>query len=68
MEYGFSDWFACPECNASDEVSTLAYKREIVFECHGCGLTSEYVIGEDIGIKGLDLEAIADVADEQICD
>lgn len=68
MGYRFRDWFACPECGHSDDVSALAHKNDIVFECYGCGLTSEFVFGKDIGLKDLDPDAIADAADEQTTD
>jgi len=63
MEYRFREWFACPECGARDDVSTLAHEVEIAFECYECGLTAEYVIGEDISLQNLDVDAIAEAAD-----
>lgn len=62
-EHRFRDWFACPDCGADDGVSSLAHGTEIVFECHSCGLVSEYVIGQDVSLQNLDLAAIKDLAD-----
>lgn len=66
MGHEFQDWFACPGCGERDGVSSLAHRTEIVFECYECGLVSEFVIGEDISLRNLDVDAIADLADEQI--
>lgn len=65
MEYSFQDWFACPKCGERDGVSTLAHETEIVFECYECGLVSEFVIGEAISLRNLDVEAIAELTDAQ---
>lgn len=64
MGYSFQDWFACPNCDEREEVSTLAHMTEIVFECYECGLTSAFVIGEDVSLKNLDIDAIADRTDD----
>lgn len=64
MEYQFRDWFACPACGERRRVSTLAKDTEIVFECHGCGLIADYVIGRDVSLQNLDIEAIKAVAEE----
>ncbi|MFC6764840.1 hypothetical protein [Natrinema soli] len=63
-EYRFSDWVACPKCDERDDVSTLSHKTEMVFECHECGLISEFVIGEDIPLQNLDANAIAELSDK----
>lgn len=65
MDHRFRDWFACPECGGQEAVSTLAHETEIVFECHECGLVSEFVIGEDISLQNLDAGAITDRAEER---
>lgn len=65
MGYSFRDWFACPNCDEREEVSTLAHRTEIVFECYDCGLTAAFVIGEDISLQNLDIDAIADLTDGQ---
>ena len=64
-EYRFSDWFACPKCDGRDAVSTLSHKTEMVFECHECGLISEFVIGEDTSLRNLDANAITELGDKQ---
>lgn len=58
----FKDWVACPECDGDGEVGVLAHNTEIVFECYGCGYTSEFTIGQDVPFNGLDPTAIKDVA------
>lgn len=68
MGFTFQDWFGCPECEEQEGVSTLAYKTEIVFECHKCGLVSEFVIGEDLPIQNLDVDTISERADERSSD
>lgn len=68
MEYGFRDWFACPGCGDRESIGTLAHETEIVFECHECGQRSEYVIGEDVPLQGLDIDAIAADAEETTSD
>lgn len=67
-EYRFRDWFACPECDGRDDVSTLSHKTEMVFECHECGLISEFVMGEDTSLRNLDANAIAGLGDKQLSD
>lgn len=64
-EYRFSDWFACPKCDGRDGVSTLAHKTEMVFECHECGLISEFVIGDAPSLQNLDANAIIELGDKQ---
>lgn len=66
--YKFRDWFACPECDGRDDVSTLSHKTEMVFECHECGLISEFVIGEDTSLRNLDVSSIEELGDKQISD
>jgi transcription elongation factor Elf1 len=68
MTYQFQDWFACPECGERDRVSTLAHRTDIVFECYECSQTSEFVIGEDISLRNLDIDAIEDLIDDQTTD
>lgn len=68
MGYEFQDWFACPGCDEQDRVSTLAYKTEIVFECYECGVISEFEIGEDMPLRNLDMNTIAELADEKTSD
>lgn len=68
MEFDFRDWCTCPACDEREGVSTLAHGTDIVFECHGCGQISEYVLGDDVSLRGLDLEAIAAAADESTSD
>lgn len=65
-EYRFSDWFACPKCDGRDDVSTLSHKTEMVFECHECGLISEFVIGEDPSLGNLDAKAITELGDKEV--
>lgn len=64
MDYDFQDWFGCPGCDSPEGVSTLAYKTEIVFECHDCGLVSEFAIGEDVSLQNLDIDAIEERTDD----
>lgn len=64
-EYRFSDWFACPKCDGGDDVSTLAHKTEIVFECHECGLISEFVIGDSPSLQNLDANAVIELGEKQ---
>lgn len=68
MTYKFQDWFRCPKCDEHERISALSYKTEIVFECHECGAISEFVIGEDIPLQNLDIDAIAERTDEQDTD
>lgn len=68
MGYGFREWFACPACDEREAVSTLAHSTEIVFECYECGQISEYDIGEDVPLRSLDLEAIAEATEEGASD
>lgn len=65
MTYEFRDWFACPECGTREDVSTLAYRTEIVFECGDCGTVSEFAIGEHPPLRNLDVDAIEDLAGER---
>lgn len=65
MEYRFRDWFACPECGGREEVSTLAYDTDIVFECYECGLVSEFVVGEDASLQNLDSDSMREAPDEE---
>lgn len=65
MGYTFREWISCPACEEREAVSTLAHRTEMVIECYNCGQTSEYVIGKDISLQGLDVEAIIEVANEQ---
>jgi uncharacterized Zn finger protein len=59
-EYRFRDWVACPECEEREEVSTLAHKTDIVFECYECGLVSEFELSEENSFQNLDANAIVD--------
>lgn len=68
MGYKFRDWFECPDCEEHEEVSTLAFETQIVFECHECGVTSAFVIGEDLPLRNLDSDAIAERTDERTTD
>ena len=68
MSYTFQDWFACPECDERDVVSSFAHRTDIVIECYGCGQISEFTIGEDIPLKNLDTDAIVELAKEHIRD
>lgn len=54
MSRRFSDWLACPECGGQEEVSMMAHKSDFVIECHGCGLISEFRVGEDMRIQNVD--------------
>lgn len=65
MDHGFRDWFACPECEEREEVSSLAHGTDIVFEYYDCGLVSEFVIGEDVSLQSLDVDAIREHADDE---
>lgn len=60
----FQDWIACPDCDDGGEASIMANKTDVVIECYSCGAVDEYVIGDDLPIQNLDLEAIEQVADE----
>lgn len=68
MVYDFRAWFACPACDEREAVSALAHRTEIVFECYECGQISEYTVGEDVPIRGLDVDAIAEIVDEGTSD
>lgn len=68
MANRFRDWCSCPECGERDEVSTLAHRTEIVFECYDCGLVSKFEIGEALSLQNLDTDAIADSAEEGASD
>lgn len=68
MEYTFRNWLACPECNEREDLSTLAHHTDIVLECYECGQISEFVIGKDISLQDLDIDAIATVAEERTSD
>lgn len=58
----FRDWYTCPECDEREGVASLAKGTDIVLECYSCGLTAEYVIGRDIPLDDLDIEAIQEIA------
>lgn len=60
----FQDWIACPACNEREEASTLAFKTDIVLECYGCGLISEFAFGEDVSLQNLAPDAIEECANE----
>lgn len=59
----FRDWFACPECDSREGVSSLAHGTTIVLECYNCGRTGEYVIGKDVSLQNLDIGAIQQIAE-----
>lgn len=61
-EYQFQEWLSCPACGGDGDVSILAYETDIVIECYGCGMTSEYAIGEDVPVADLDAEEIGQTA------
>lgn len=61
-KYRFWSWISCPECERSDDVSSLANGTEIVLECYSCGLIEEYEFGTDVSLDGLDLDAIYELA------
>lgn len=63
MTDAFRDWLACPACG-EDDVSALAYKTEVVLECRDCGVTSEFVFGEDVPLRDVDQDAVEAVAEE----
>ncbi|MFC4437688.1 MULTISPECIES: hypothetical protein [Natrialbaceae] len=64
----FRDWLGCPACNERNDISRMAHRTDIVLECYECGKISEYKIGQDISIHGLDIDAIAEVAKESTND
>ncbi|MFC4542803.1 hypothetical protein ACFO5R_12810 [Halosolutus amylolyticus] len=68
MDYRFSEWLRCPSCDEVEDISMMAHKTDIVLECYECGQISEYTVGEDIAIHELDIDAIAEVVDEQFGD
>lgn len=65
MGYRLTDWLSCPACREHDEVSLLAHETEMVAECYSCGQVSEFVIGEDIPLNGLEPDTIAEVPESK---
>ena len=65
MSSDFHDWLACPDCDEPTQISILAYKTELVFQCYECGRISEFVIGEDTPLRGLDPGAVTDQTTRQ---
>ena len=62
LEYRFQEWLSCPACDGDEDVGILAHGTDIVIECYGCSVTSDYTIGDDVPVTNLDVEEIEQAA------
>lgn len=57
MSNRFRDWLSCPNCDGDrdgdGDVSLLAHNVDIVLECYACGITAEFMIGDDTPFQNL---------------